>query len=141
MNGVLALRVFFVAGAVVDALAVVAPLSPAISRMMLGVDVPGTSALLYAMRTGASLMLGWTCLLVWAALRPIERRTIALLTVVPVLVGLAATEVLAVREGFVSITNVAPLLGMQALLGLLGITAWRASHRSPSWLRDLNRST
>jgi hypothetical protein len=71
---------------------------------MLGVDVSPTAELLYAMRTGAALMLGWTLLLV---------------------LGFAATEVVGVREGFLPAPNAAPLLGLQALLGVFGLWAWR----------------
>jgi len=120
-----ALRAFCWIGAAVDALAVVALLSPAVSRGMLGVDVPPTAGLVYAMRTGAALMLGWTLLLVWASLRPLERRAVVLLTVVPVIIGFAATEIVGVREGFLPAPNAAPLLGLQALLGVFGLWAWR----------------
>jgi len=126
-----ALRTFCWIGAAVDALAVVALLSPAVSRQMLGVDVPATAELLYAMRTGAALMLGWTLLLVWAALRPVERRGVVLLTVLPVILGLMATEVVAVRGGFVPAANAAPLLGMQTLLGLFGLWAWARATAPP----------
>ena len=121
-------------GAFVDTLAVAALLSPALSRAMLGVDVPVTPALLYAMRTGAALMLGWTVLLLWASVRPVERRAVVLLTVVPVIFGLAATEVAAVLESFLPAANAAPLLGMQGLLGAFGLWAWhraRAADRPP----------
>jgi hypothetical protein len=87
-------------------------------------EIAVTPALAYAMRTGASLMVGWTCLLVWASLRPIERRGVVLLTVFPVIAGLAATELLAVRTGFLPVPNAARLLAMQALLAAFGAWAW-----------------
>jgi hypothetical protein len=120
-----ALRTFCWVGAGVDALAVVALLSPRLSAAMLGVEVPVTPPLRYAMRTGAALMLGWTFLLLWAGVRAVDRRAVVLLTVVPVIAGLAATELLAVHEGFLPAANAAPLLGMQALLGVYGLWAWR----------------
>jgi len=126
-----ALRTFCWIGAAVDALAVVALLSPAVSGQMLGVDVPATAELLYAMRTGAALMLGWTLLLVWAALRPLERRGVVFLTVLPVILGLMATEVVGVRGGFVPAANAAPLLGAQTLLGLFGLWAWARAITTP----------
>jgi hypothetical protein len=111
-------------GAAVDAVAAAALLSPRLSARLLGVEAEVTPALLYAMRTGAALMLGWTCLLVWASRRPVERGGVIVLTIVPVVAGLALTEVLAVREGFVPAANVAPLLVMQALLAGFGAVSY-----------------
>ncbi len=70
---------------------------------------PGGDAYLYASRVGASLMLGWAFLLIWGSRRPIERKGVLLLTVVPVLAGLLAASVLAVRSGFVRVGAMLPL--------------------------------
>ncbi|HJQ83951.1 MAG TPA: hypothetical protein VKA21_07745 [Candidatus Binatia bacterium] len=119
-------RVFCLVGAAVDALAAVALLSPSLSARMLGVgDVPVTPALLYAMRTAAALMIGWTGLLLWASARPVERGGVVVLTIVPVVAGLALTELAGVADGFVALANVAPLLVMQAALAAFGLWAWR----------------
>jgi hypothetical protein len=119
-------RAFCWLGAVVDAIATIALLSPALSSRMLGVEgVPVTPALSYAMRTGAALMAGWTCLLLWASVRPRERAGVILLTVVPVVLGLMATELAAIAEGFITAPNVAPLLVMQAGIAALGVWAYR----------------
>jgi hypothetical protein len=108
-------------GAVVDALAVVVLLSPPVAREVLGIrDVVETPALDFAMRTAAALMLGWTVLLVWAARHPPVQRAVIGFTLVPVVVGLIASELLAVRAGFVQLANVGPLLGMQTALLALG---------------------
>jgi hypothetical protein len=115
-------------GAAVDLIATVALLSPSLSETMLGVSgIPVTPALLYAMRTGAALMLGWTALLLWASVRPVERRGVILLTVVPVIAGLVLTELAAIQSGFIALASVAPLLVMQALLGGFGLAIWRAT--------------
>jgi len=64
---------------------------------------------------GASLMLGWTLLLVWAYRRPLERRFVAALTVV-VIYGLVLTEVLAVRSGALEAWRMVPTWCLQAVL-------------------------
>ena len=51
---------------------------------------------------GAALMFGWTALLLWADRAPVERRDVLLLTVFPVVVGLAVNEAAAVATGFLS---------------------------------------
>jgi len=71
--------------------------------MMLAAFIPFAIAIPYtsttpnfqfAMGWGAALMLGWTVLLLWGALKPIERRSVLLFTIIPVVLGLVITEIL-----------------------------------------------
>lgn len=57
--------------------------------------------------TDASLMLGWTALLLSAYQRPLERRFVAALTVL-VIYGLVATEIAAVVGGHLSVPRMLP---------------------------------
>jgi hypothetical protein len=79
----------------------------------------------YAMRTGAPLMAGWTGLLMWADRKPLERRGVLLITVVPVIAGLMANDAHAVRAGRLSSPSVAPVRGLQ--LGLVGLFVYSLS--------------
>ena len=75
---------------------------------------------------GASLMLGWTLLLGWAWLRPLDRSFVALLTLI-VIAGLAATEVRAVVLGDLRFALAAPtwvLQGILAALFAIGYHGW-----------------
>ena len=47
----------------------------------------------FAMGYAAALMFGWTVLLFWGSLKPIERKTVLLMTIFPVVVGLILTEI------------------------------------------------
>ncbi|MCJ7647648.1 MAG: hypothetical protein MUP85_03445 [Candidatus Lokiarchaeota archaeon] len=61
------------------------------------VAIPYTStasSFRFAMGWGAALMLGWTLILLWGALKPIERRSVLLFTIIPVVLGLVITEIL-----------------------------------------------
>jgi hypothetical protein len=123
------LRVAFLAGAVTDAGALAPMLSPPLAELLWGFrDVSGSYR--FAMGYGASLMLGWTLLLVWAWRRPLERRFVAALTVV-VIYGLVLTEILAVRSGALAAWRMAPTWCLQAvLLGLFsGAYHYRALRR------------
>jgi hypothetical protein len=122
------LRINFCVGAIFDA-AVLAPmLSPSVAGRLFGIpDRSGDAGFRYAMFVGAALMAGWTCLLVWAALRPLERRFVALLTLLPVLAGLAGAGAFAVSSGLVSLERMAPTFTAQALLGLSFAGSWLAS--------------
>ena len=81
----------------------------------------------YAMRTGAPLMAGWTILLMWADRKPLERRGVLLITLIPVVAGEMANDASAVRAGRLSGRSVAPIRALQLfLVGLCGYSLARA---------------
>jgi hypothetical protein len=113
------LRVAFLAGAVTDAFALVPMLCPAMARLLWGFEHP-SGGYVFAMGYGASLMLGWTLLLLWACQRPVERRVVALLTLV-VIAGLVITEVVVVARGDLDALRMIPTWAIQSVLvGLFG---------------------
>jgi hypothetical protein len=113
------LQTAFLAGAVTDALALVPMLWPPMARLLWGFAADD-AAYRFAMGYGASLMAGWTLLLLWAYRRPIERAVVAALTVF-VIYGLVATEIAAVASGAMPAWRMAPTWLLQA--GLLGLFA------------------
>lgn len=116
------LRRAFLVGAITDALALIPMLFPPMASLLWGFhDVSGSYR--FAMGYGATLMLGWTVLLLWAYQRPIERRFVAALTVV-VIYGLVATEVSAVASGDLAVWRMAPTWCLQAVLLVLFASAY-----------------
>ena len=82
----------------------------------------------FSMGFGASLMFGWTALLLWAYQEPEERKGILLLTIFPVIPGLVATQVWALAADQVSVQRgLPPLVGSLALALLMGFSYWKAS--------------
>jgi hypothetical protein len=126
---ILWLRISYWTGAIIDGLMLFPMLSPKIGGAMMGIkDFSPGPDYLYAMGIGASLMAGWTVLLLWADRKPVERKGILLITVVPVVVGLALAGIAAVTSGFVTFDSMLPRWIMQAgLLGLFGYSYIRAS--------------
>ncbi|MFX0009442.1 MAG: hypothetical protein ACFE9R_03935 [Candidatus Hermodarchaeota archaeon] len=57
----------------------------------------------YQTGTGAFLMLGWAILLLWADRKPLERKFILLLTIIPVIIGILALNILYTNLWFMSI--------------------------------------
>ena len=83
----------------------------------------------YAMLVGASLMLGWTVLLIWADRRPVERKGIILITAVPVVVGLVLAGVFAVSTGLIKAERMIPTWALQAVLLILFLTSFFLSSK------------
>jgi hypothetical protein len=103
-------RIAFVIGAVTDGLAIVPMLMPRVGAALFGGDSSRSGPeYRYAMAIGASLMAGWTVLLLWAAARPLERRMLLLLTVFPVVTGIVIATAIAARRGVVRVGRAIPL--------------------------------
>jgi peptidoglycan/LPS O-acetylase OafA/YrhL len=116
------LRIAFLAGAITDAAALLPMLIPRLAARVWGFpDFPGSYR--FAMGYGASLMFGWTVLLLWAYRRPVERRFVAVLTTL-VIAGLILAEV-AVRSGALEARRLVPTWCLQAALVILFIGASR----------------
>jgi hypothetical protein len=129
MDKAAVLRAAFLAGATVDAGALLPMLVPTVAREVWGVD--DTSwGYRFAMGYGASLMAGWTLLLIWAARSPLERRVVALLTVL-VITGLIVTEIIGVAFGWLHVGRMLPIWCLQALLLTWLAWAYQRSGRSP----------
>jgi hypothetical protein len=114
------LRAVFLAGAVTDAVALLPMLLPSFATLLWGLrDVSDSYQL--AMRCAASLMLGWTLLLVWASRRPLERHVVAPFTVL-VVGGIVVSEIAGAVAGVVDAWRVVPTWCLQAIL--LVLFAW-----------------
>jgi len=96
---ILMLRISYWVGAVADSLAFYRMLFPKYSYNV---------EYRYALGLGASLMLGWTFLLIWADRSPVERKGILLLSAFPVVTGLLLAEIYAVQSGILTFTQMMP---------------------------------
>ena len=80
----------------------------------------------YAIGLAASLILGWTVLLLWANRKPVERRGVLLITNVVVL-GLMGSGLFALSAGYMPIAAGLPVLVFQGLLIVLFTSSYVAS--------------
>jgi hypothetical protein len=125
------LRAAFLAGAITDALALGPMLVPRLGQLLWGFTDPG-GPYRFAMGYAASLMLAWTVLLVWAYRDPLPRRFIAALTVL-VIYNLIATEIIAVRAGYLEAWRVIPTWVLQVCL----LALFAGGYHYPSLRRNL----
>jgi hypothetical protein len=116
-------------GAIFDGLVLLPMLIPGLAAKLFGIEsfLPGADYH-YAMNIAASLMLGWTLLLLWAAMRPMERRGVLGLTAI-VVACLVLAGSGAVLSGFIPLANLLPVLVLQAGLSVLFLVGYlRATH-------------
>lgn len=124
------LRISYWVGAFVDAVAAAQMLYPPLFAF--GMNLPSFAPghdYRYAMGMGASLMLGWTALLLWADREPMERRGVLPLTVA-VVAALAGNEVHAVRAGFLPVGPVVAIWILQACLAALFLGSYALASRA-----------
>ena len=69
-------------------------------------------------------MLGWAFLLVWADRKPVERKGVLLLTVIPVSVGMAVPGLYAVISGFAAAEVMAGTWLLEAAIVGLFVVAY-----------------
>ncbi len=87
-------------GAIADALWAVGLLIPGVFSFLTGEpNFNPDFNMLQVMRIGGVLMAGWTVLLIWGALKPIERRGVLLITAFPVIFGLIIVVFLGLLNG------------------------------------------
>lgn len=100
-NPVLLLKISYVIGAILDALVAIQMFFPDVLALTagLGVFTPGPDYL-YASYMSGFMMIGWTVLLVWGYMEPVERKGILLITAFPVVVGLMINDILSSAAGF-----------------------------------------
>jgi hypothetical protein len=116
-------------GAALDGLVLLPMLIPPLAAKLFGLEgfLPGADYR-YAINVAASLMLGWTLLLLWAAVRPIERSGVLGLTAI-IVACLMLAGGHAVVSGFIPLANMLPVLVLQAGLAVLFLVGYlRASH-------------
>lgn len=133
MNHILFLRFAYWLGALVDALMGVAMTFPPMMRLMLGLSYGQVSVdTRVALSSAAALMFGWTALLIWGSLRPVARRGVLLLTIVPVIAGLALSVLQGFVLGYIPLNGSIPVWCLQALLIIVFAIAYHAAGRTCS---------
>ena len=125
------LRIAYWTGAILDAITIIPMVSPRVGAAVFGIrDFHPGPDYRYAMYLAASLMLGWTCLLIWADRKPLERRGVLVLTVFPVVAGLFLAGVYAVASRLVGLGHLLPMFVLQLLVSTLFLYAYFRSREA-----------
>lgn len=119
------LRISFWTGAIVDGFVAVQMVFPDFWASFNKLTAhQNTLELTAALGIGASLMFGWTVLLLWADRKPVERRGILLITVFPVVAGLFTYNLLGIASGLRTLEGMALSLAFQMGISLLFVYSY-----------------
>ena len=109
-KAILFIRICFWIGAITDALAALIMIFPSLRIYLFGdANYNLTVGLRYGLGLGGSLMLGWTIILIWGSIKPIERRDLLLMTIFPVITGIIIFQIYAVKVGYIALGKMLPI--------------------------------
>lgn len=110
------LRISYWWGIIADFVVFILMLKPDLYQDFMKIDHVLSIDFGYGLRYGAPLMLGWTVLLFWANLKPVERKDILLITIFPVVLGLVIFEIYSIQSGITTLRSTIPTFLLQAAL-------------------------
>ena len=125
------IKIAFWIGAITDALAAKIMIFPKLQVYLFGSENFSISPdYRYALLLGASLMLGWTVLLIWGSQKPFERRGLLIITVFPVITGIVFAQIYAVLSGYIILSKIIPIWIHLSLLSAFYLYLYFSSNQS-----------
>ena len=118
------LRISYWWGIIADAVMAIMMLFPQQFASFTKISIEQGPGFDYALRFGAPLMLGWTVLLFWADRKPLERKDILPITLVPVVLGFVIFELYSIHAGYNTFMNTLPILLFQTALSAMFIISY-----------------
>ncbi|OHD56832.1 MAG: hypothetical protein A2Y33_12750 [Spirochaetes bacterium GWF1_51_8] len=109
------IRIAFIWGIVADAVMTVLLSFPGLFIVSNNLNAAADPGFTFALLNSAPLMLGWTLVLIWGAIKPIERIGI-LLCLIPLLIYYMAVNIIGLTLGVCRLENTILLLVLQASL-------------------------
>ena len=121
------LRLSYWIGAIADLIVGIAMVYPKFLALALRLEeTPLAIETRCALGIGASLMFGWTALLLWADRKPLERKGVLVLTVA-VILGLAFTILYGFLGGYIPLASAVSVWVFQTFLTVLFLSAYSLS--------------
>ena len=117
------LRIAYWAGAILDLIAFFQMMFPGFMAKAMKAHFAVTPEYEMAMQFGASLMLAWTVLLIWADRKPVERRAILPLTLIIIVMNFI-TFLQSVHMGLIPVETLVPQLVLITAIFILYVFAW-----------------
>jgi hypothetical protein len=127
-NKIFWLRVSYWVGAIVDFIFAIALIFfPGFTQFLWQLDTPIQGTDLMWTKYFGTMVFAWTCTLLWADRKPLERKGVLLLTCVPVIIGLVSVKGYAIIYHFASPIGLGLIIGMLVVLFILFLFSYRHS--------------
>jgi len=110
-------------GIVADLFETIRMLSPQLFLKTTGVIATVDNSFRFALLYGAPVMLGWTILLFWTSIKPIERRGV-FLCLIPVIVAYCIIEIIGINTGILILNQTILTFIFQTILLSLTIISY-----------------
>ncbi len=118
------LQINFWSGAILDACMVLILLSPKLCGILLGIPNFAPDLITqYVMNVSATLMASWAGILIWAAMKPLERKGIVWITLLLLQSGLVASGITLYVQNGIPFEKVLSLWGVSGYLICLHIAS------------------
>jgi hypothetical protein len=119
-NKILWLRVSYWTVAIVDLIFAIALIFfPGFTQFLWQLDAPIQGTDLMWTKYWGVMVFAWTCTLLWADRKPLERKGVLLLTCFPVIIGLVLVKVYAIIYSLASTLSLGLIIGMLAVIFIL----------------------
>ena len=127
-NSLILLSVSYWIGAVLDLFVACSMIFSSLFSKIYGLkNFDDPSSFRAVMGMCASLMIGWSALLIWADRKPVERKGVLVITVFPVIVGMAGSIVYGVASGFITLERAVITWIIQGMLIVLFLYSYFSS--------------
>lgn len=123
------LRISYWWGIIADAVMAFLMLLPERFEDLAGVDFELSADFGYGLRYGVPLMVGWTVLLFWADRKPLERKGVLPITLVPVVVGYFIFDFYSIRAGYTTLERTMPTLVLRLAMSAMFVFSYLNARR------------
>jgi hypothetical protein len=122
------LRITFIWGIVADAIETIRMIFPNLFLGTTGINLELSDGLRLGLLYGMPVMIGWTLLLFWANLKPIERKGV-LICLIPVILAYIVIEIVILKMEYAAFSNMIPTFILQIILIFLCIFSYLSTKK------------
>ena len=135
-KSIILLRTVYIWGMIADLIEGIRMSVPKLFITSSGTMLKESPELVSGLLYGVPVMIGWTLLLFWANLKPVERKGI-LLCLIPVIIGYMIIQTIGIASGVYTLSNLALSFAMQTVLLILAVIGYGLNRNTYNSKKDI----